>query len=88
MTSLSVLDLSSFSPIVRFIFFVVLDLYSGLLIRYCIVMTFYGNFIRSTTCKRGFCCTFALPLDGKYLYRPLKVLALMLLGGFQPEQAL
>ena len=90
MTSLSVLDLSSFSPIVQLlIFFVVLDFVQWfthtLLHRYDFLWKFHK--VHHSVKEMGFAAHLRYHWMENILYRPLKVLALMLLGGFQPEQA-
>ena len=90
MTSLSVLDLSSFSPIFQLlIFFVVLDFVQWfthtLLHRYDFLWKFHK--VHHSVKEMGFAAHLRYHWMENILYRPLKVLALMLLGGFQPEQA-
>lgn len=90
MTSLSVLDLSSFSPIVQLlIFFVVLDFVQWfthtLLHRYDFLWKFHK--VHHSVKEMGFAAHLRYHWMENILYKPLKVLALMLIGGFQPEQA-
>ena len=90
MTSLSVLDLSSFSPIVQLlIFFVVLDFVQWfthtLLHRYDFLWKFHK--VHHSVKQMGFAAHLRYHWMENILYKPLKVLALMLLGGVQPEQA-
>lgn len=90
MTSLSLLDLSDFTPIVQLlIFFVVLDFVQWfthtLLHRYAFLWRFHK--VHHSVKEMGFAAHLRYHWMENILYKPLKVLALMLLGGFQPEQA-
>ena len=90
MTSLSIIDLSNFSPIVQLlIFFVVLDFVQWfthtLLHRYDFLWKFHK--VHHSVKEMGFAAHLRYHWMENILYKPLKVLALMFLGGFQPEQA-
>lgn len=90
MTSLSVLDLSSFTPAVQLlIFFVTLDLVQWfthtLLHRYDFLWKFHK--VHHSVKEMGFAAHLRYHWMENILYKPLKVFALMLLGGFEPEQA-
>lgn len=90
MTSLSIIDLSDFQPVVQLlIFFVVLDFVQWfthtLLHRYDLLWKFHK--VHHSVKEMGFAAHLRYHWMENILYKPLKVLALMLLGGFQPEQA-
>lgn len=90
MTSFSLVDLSNFSPILQLlIFFVVLDFVQWfthtLLHRYDILWRFHK--VHHSVKEMGFSAHLRYHWMENILYKPLKVLALMLLGGFEPEQA-
>ena len=90
MTSLSIIDLSDFQPVVQLLlFFVVLDLVQWfthtLLHRYDFLWKFHK--VHHSVKEMGFAAHLRYHWMENILYKPLKVLALMLLGGFQPEQA-
>ena len=90
MTSLSIIDLSDFQPVVQLLlFFVVLDfvqwLTHTLLHRYDFLWKFHK--VHHSVKEMGFAAHLRYHWMENILYKPLKVLALMLLGGFQPEQA-
>ena len=90
MTSLSIIDLSDFQPVVQLLlFFVVLDFVQWfthtLLHRYDFLWKFHK--VHHSVKEMGFAAHLRYHWMENILYKPLKVLALMLLGGFQPEQA-
>lgn len=90
MTSLSIIDLSDFQPVVQLLlFFVVLDFVQWfthtLLHRYDLLWKFHK--VHHSVKEMGFAAHLRYHWMENILYKPLKVLALMLLGGFQPEQA-
>ena len=90
MTSLSIIDLSDFKPVVQLLlFFVVLDFVQWfthtLLHRYDLLWKFHK--VHHSVKEMGFAAHLRYHWMENILYKPLKVLALMLLGGFQPEQA-
>ena len=90
MTSLSIIDLSDFQPVVQLLlFFVVLDFVQWfthtLLHRYDSLWKFHK--VHHSVKEMGFAAHLRYHWMENILYKPLKVLALMLLGGFQPEQA-
>lgn len=90
MTSLSIIDLSDFKPVVQLLlFFVVLDFVQWfthtLLHRYDFLWKFHK--VHHSVKEMGFAAHLRYHWMENILYKPLKVLALMLLGGFQPEQA-
>ncbi len=90
MTSFSIVDLSNFSAVVQLlIFFVVLDFVQWfthtLLHRYNFLWKFHK--VHHSVKEMGFAAHLRYHWMENILYKPLKVFALMLLGGFQPEQA-
>lgn len=90
MTSLSIIDLSDFQPVVQLLlFFVVLDFVQWfthtLLHRYDLLWKFHK--VHHSVKEMGFAAHLRYHWMENILYKPLKVLALMLLGSFQPEQA-
>ena len=90
MTSLSVLDLSSFSPIVQLlIFFVVLDFVQwftpSLLHRYDFLWKFHK--VHHSVKEMGFAAHLRYHWMENILYKPLKTFGVMILFGFEPEQA-
>lgn len=90
MTSLTIIDLSDFQPVVQLLlFFVVLDFVQWfthtLLHRYDLLWKFHK--VHHSVKEMGFAAHLRYHWMENILYKPLKVLALMLLGGFQPEQA-
>lgn len=90
MTSLSIIDLSDLQPVVQLLlFFVVLDFIQWfthtLLHRYDFLWKFHK--VHHSVKEMGFAAHLRYHWMENILYKPLKVLALMLLGGFQPEQA-
>ncbi|MGB0479378.1 MAG: sterol desaturase family protein [Flavobacteriaceae bacterium] len=90
MTSLSIIDLSDLQPVVQLLlFFVVLDFVQWfthtLLHRYDFLWKFHK--VHHSVKEMGFAAHLRYHWMENILYKPLKVLALMLLGGFQPEQA-
>lgn len=90
MNSLSVIDLSSLTPFLQlFIFFIVLDFVQWfthtLMHRYEFLWRFHK--VHHSVKEMGFSAHLRYHWMENILYKPLKVFALMLLGGFQPEQA-
>lgn len=88
--SLAVLDLSNFSPVLQLlVFFVVLDFVQwfthNLLHRFELLWRFHK--VHHSVKEMGFSAHLRYHWMENVLYKPLKVLALMLLGGFEPEQA-
>ena len=88
--SLAVLDLSNFSPVLQLlVFFVVLDFVQwfthNLLHRFEFLWRFHK--VHHSVKEMGFSAHLRYHWMENVLYKPLKVLALMLLGGFEPEQA-
>lgn len=90
MTSIAIIDLSNFSAIVQLlIFFIVLDFVQWfthtLLHRYEFLWRFHK--VHHSVKEMGFAAHLRYHWMENILYKPLKVLALMLLGGFEPQQA-
>lgn len=90
MNSLSVIDLSSLTPFLQlFIFFIVLDFVQWfthtLMHRYEFLWRFHK--VHHSVKEMGFSAHLRYHWMENILYKPFKVFALMLLGGFQPEQA-
>ena len=90
MTSLSIIDLSDFQPVVQLLlFFVVLDFVQWfthtLLHRYDFLWKFHK--VHHSVKEMGFAAHLRYHWMENILYKPFKVIALMLLGGFEPEQA-
>ena len=90
MNSLSVIDLSSLPPFLQlFIFFIVLDFVQWfthtLMHRYEFLWRFHK--VHHSVKEMGFSAHLRYHWMENILYKPFKVFALMLLGGFQPEQA-
>ncbi|MGI9559941.1 MAG: sterol desaturase family protein [Flavobacteriaceae bacterium] len=88
--SLAVLDLSNFSPVLQLlVFFVVLDFVQwfthNLLHRFEFLWRFHK--VHHSVKEMGFSAHLRYHWMENVWYKPLKVLALMLLGGFEPEQA-
>ena len=88
--SLAVLDLSNFSPVLQLlVFFVVLDFVQWfthtLMHRFEFLWRFHK--VHHSVKEMGFSAHLRYHWMENVLYKPLKVLALMLLGGFEPEQA-
>ena len=88
--SLAVLDLSNLSPVLQLIvFFVVLDFVQWfthtLMHRFEFLWRFHK--VHHSVKEMGFSAHLRYHWMENVLYKPLKVLALMLLGGFEPEQA-
>ena len=88
--SLAVLDLSNFSPVLQLlVFFVVLDFVQwfthNLLHRFEFLWRFHK--VHHSVKEMGFSAHLRYHWMENVLYKPLKVLALMLLGGFEPDQA-
>ena len=88
--SISLVDLSSFSPLIQLlIFFVVLDFVQWLTHRILHRFSFLWKFhkVHHSVKEMGFAAHLRYHWMENILYKPFKVIALMLLGGFEPEQA-
>lgn len=88
--SLAVLDLSNLSPVLQLlIFFIVLDFVQWfthtLMHRFKFLWRFHK--VHHSVKEMGFSAHLRYHWMENVLYKPFKVLALMLLGGFEPEQA-
>jgi len=88
--SLAILDLSNLSPVLQLlVFFVVLDFVQWfthtLMHRFEFLWRFHK--VHHSVKEMGFSAHLRYHWMENVLYKPLKVLALMLLGGFEPEQA-
>jgi len=88
--SIAIVDLSSFSPVLQLlIFFVVLDFVQWLthiiLHRFSFLWKFHK--VHHSVKEMGFAAHLRYHWMENILYKPFKVIALMLLGGFEPEQA-
>jgi sterol desaturase/sphingolipid hydroxylase (fatty acid hydroxylase superfamily) len=88
--SLALVDLSKFSMVLQLvIFFVILDFVQWfthiLLHRFPFLWKFHK--VHHSVKEMGFAAHLRYHWMENILYKPLKVLALMLLGGFEPEQA-
>lgn len=90
MNSLSVVNLSALSPIVQLvIFFVLLDFVQWLthvaLHRWTVLWQFHK--VHHSVEEMGFAAHLRYHWMENILYKPLKTLGVMLLGGFEPSQA-
>ena len=88
--AIALVDLSDFSPVVQLlIFFVVLDFVQWLthmvLHRFSFLWKFHK--VHHSVKEMGFAAHLRYHWMENILYKPFKVIALMLLGGFEPEQA-
>ena len=88
--SIVLIDLSVFSPIIQLIiFFVILDFFQWLthimMHRYDFLWKFHK--VHHSVKEMGFAAHFHYHWMENILYKPLKVFAVMLIGGFEPEQA-
>ena len=88
--SIVLIDLSVFSPVIQLIiFFVVLDFFQWLthimMHRYDFLWKFHK--VHHSVKEMGFAAHFHYHWMENILYKPLKVIAVMLIGGFEPEQA-
>ncbi len=88
--SLAILDLSNLSPVLQLlIFFIVLDFVQWfthtLMHRFEFLWRFHK--VHHSVKEMGFSAHLRYHWMENVLYKPFKVLALMLLGGFEPEQA-
>jgi sterol desaturase/sphingolipid hydroxylase (fatty acid hydroxylase superfamily) len=88
--SLAILELSNLSPVLQLlVFFVVLDFVQWfthtLMHRFEFLWRFHK--VHHSVKEMGFSAHLRYHWMENVLYKPLKVLALMLLGGFEPEQA-
>ena len=88
--SIVLIDLSVFSPVIQLIiFFVVLDFFQWLthimMHRYDFLWKFHK--VHHSVKEMGFAAHFHYHWMENILYKPLKVFAVMLIGGFEPEQA-
>ena len=89
-SSIVVIDLSTLSPLVQLLlFFVVLDFVQWvthiLMHRFSFLWRFHK--IHHSVKEMGFAAHLRYHWMENIAYKPLKVIALMLMGGFQPEQA-
>ena len=89
-SSISVLDLSYFNPIIQLlVFFVILDFFQWmthiLMHKYSFLWKFHK--VHHSSKEMGFAAHFRYHWMENILYKPLKVFAVMLIGGFEPEQA-
>lgn len=90
MESLSLIDLSNFSMGIQLlIFFVILDFVQWfthvLLHRFSILWEFHK--VHHSVAEMGFAAHLRFHWMENILYKPLKTLGVMVLGGFEPEQA-
>ena len=88
--AIAIVDLSNFSPVLQLlIFFVVLDFVQWLthilLHRFSFLWKFHK--VHHSVKEMGFAAHLRYHWMENILYKPFKVVALMLLGGFEPEQA-
>ena len=88
--SIALIDLSKFSPLLQLlIFFVVLDFVQWLthilLHRFPVLWKFHK--VHHSVKEMGFAAHLRYHWMENIFYKPFKVIALMLLGGFEPEQA-
>ena len=88
--AIALVDLSNFSPLLQLlIFFVVLDFVQWLthiiLHRFPFLWKFHK--VHHSVKEMGFAAHLRYHWMENILYKPFKVIALMLLGGFEPEQA-
>jgi len=88
--SIALFKLSNFSPIIQLIiFFVILDFFQWithiLLHKYPFLWKFHK--VHHSVKEMGFAAHLRYHWMENILYKPLKVLAIMLIGGFEPEQA-
>ncbi|MDG2372102.1 MAG: sterol desaturase family protein [Flavobacteriaceae bacterium] len=88
--SITLFKLSNFSPIIQLvIFFVILDFFQWithiLLHKYDFLWKFHK--VHHSVKEMGFAAHLRYHWMENILYKPLKVLAIMLIGGFEPEQA-
>ena len=88
--AIALVDLSSFSPVVQLVlFFVVLDFVQWLthiiLHRFPVFWKFHK--VHHSVKEMGFAAHLRYHWMENILYKPFKVIALMVLGGFEPEQA-
>lgn len=88
--AIALVDLSNFSPILQLlIFFVILDFVQWLthilLHRFSFLWKFHK--VHHSVKEMGFAAHLRYHWMENILYKPFKVIALMLLGGFEPEQA-
>ena len=89
-SSIAVIDLSTLSPLVQLLlFFVVLDFVQWvthiLMHRFSFLWKFHK--VHHSVKEMGFAAHLRYHWMENIAYKPLKVIALMLIGGFQPEQA-
>lgn len=89
-SSISVLDLSYFNPTIQLlVFFVILDFFQWmthiLMHKYSFLWKFHK--VHHSSKEMGFAAHFRYHWMENILYKPLKVFAVMLIGGFEPEQA-
>lgn len=89
-SSISILDLSRFNPLIQLlIFFVILDFFQWithiLMHKYSFLWKFHK--VHHSVKEMGFAAHFRYHWMENILYKPLKVFAIMLIGGFEPEQA-
>lgn len=90
MSSLTLLDISSFAPWVQLlIFFVVLDFVQWVthvgLHKFPVLWNFHK--VHHSVKEMGFAAHLRYHWMENILYKPLKTLGVMLIGGFEPEQA-
>jgi|TARA_B110000263_G_C15306644_1_gene510755 sterol desaturase/sphingolipid hydroxylase (fatty acid hydroxylase superfamily) len=88
--SISILNLSHFNPLIQLlIFFVILDFFQWtthiLMHKYTFLWKFHK--VHHSVKEMGFAAHFRYHWMENILYKPLKVFAIMLIGGFEPEQA-
>lgn len=88
-SSISVLDLSYFNPIIQLlVFFVILDFFQWmthiLMHKYSFLWKFHK--VHHSSKEMGFAAHFRYHWMENILYKPLKVFSVMLIGGFEPEQ--
>ena len=89
-SSIAVINLSTLSPLVQLLlFFVVLDFVQWvthiLMHRFSFLWKFHK--VHHSVKEMGFAAHLRYHWMENIAYKPLKVIALMLIGGFQPEQA-
>ena len=89
-SSIAVIDLSTLSPLVQLLlFFVVLDFVQWVthILMHRISFLWKFHKVHHSVKEMGFAAHLRYHWMENIAYKPLKVIALMLMGGFQPEQA-
>ena len=88
--SLALINLNEFSPLFQLIiFFVILDFFQWLthILMHHIPFLWKFHKVHHSVKEMGFAAHFRYHWMENILYKPLKVFAIMLIGGFEPDQA-